>query len=78
MLYASVKLPHIQYQDLDQEEIAELEVTEKGVSLMIFREQSCEIIFKTYFLLEKYYGSEGTDIVLQMILRTLQEGNKDA
>ena len=60
------------------EEIEELETTERGLALPRFREYSQDIIFKTYWLLEKYYGSEGADIVLQMILRTLQEGDKDA
>ena len=78
MLYASVKLSSISYQELEQEEIEELEMTERGVSLPRFREYSAEILLRTYCLLEKYYDLEGKEMVFQMILRTLQEGATDA
>ena len=53
-------------------------MTERGVQLPRFREQVSDILLKTYFLLERYYGNEGADIVLQMILRALQAGADDA
>lgn len=60
------------------EEIEELEVTERGVPLPRFREYASDILLKTYCLLDRYYGNEGADIVLQMVLRALQQGANDA
>ena len=53
---------------MEPEEIAELEVTERGVDVVTFREHVGDIILKTYFLLMKYYGQEGGNLVFQMIL----------
>ena len=46
-------------------------MTERGVSLPRFREYSAEILLRTYCLLEKYYDSEGKEMIFQMILRPL-------
>ena len=70
-LYASAKLQSIPYHELEAEEIDELEMTERGVQLPRFREQAGDVLMRTYGLLERYYGNEGADIVLQMILRAL-------
>jgi hypothetical protein len=44
-------LPNIPYESLQLEEIEELEVTEKGISMIRFREYSADILLKTYLLL---------------------------
>jgi len=64
-------LPNIPYDALEPEEIAELEVTERGVSVGIFRDQVNEIILKAYFLLMKHFGEEGGNLIFQMILDLL-------
>lgn len=56
---------------MEPEEIAELEVTERGVSVGIFRDQVNEIILKAYFLLMKHFGEEGGNLIFQMILDLL-------
>ena len=61
-------MPNIDYATMEPEEIAELEVTERGVDVVTFREHVGDIILKTYFLLMKYYGQEGGNLVFQMIL----------
>ena len=53
---------------MEPEEIAELEVTERGVDVVTFREHVSDIILKTYFLLMKNYGQQGGNLVFQMIL----------
>ena len=55
-----------------------MEMAERGVQLPRFREHASDILMKTHCLLERYYGTEGADIVLQMILRALQAGANDA
>lgn len=49
---------------MENEEIEELETTERGVSLPRFREYSSDILLKTYFLMERYYGDQGAEIIL--------------
>ncbi len=63
MLVACQKLPNIQYESIEPEEIAELEVQERGVDVVTFRGHVEDIILKTYFLLIKHYGSEGANLV---------------
>jgi hypothetical protein len=59
MLIASVRVSSIPYAELDAEEIEELEVTERGVSVMSFRDLSSEIILKTYCLMFDNFKQEG-------------------
>ena len=44
-------LPSIPYDQLTVEEIEELEVTEKGVSMSRLREYTSDILLQTYLLL---------------------------
>lgn len=55
-MIASQKLPNIQYDAIEMEEITELEVDERGVELGTFREHIGDIHLKTYFLLMRFYG----------------------
>lgn len=77
LLLASQKLPNIQYDALEPEEISELELQERGVDVVTFRGHVEDIILKTYFLLMKHYGTEGGNLVFQMLLNLLQEGTQD-
>lgn len=77
LLTASQKLPTIKYDEMEPEEVAELEVFERGVSIGIFRDQVSDIFLKTYFLLMKHFGQEGGNLVFQMVLTVLQEGQND-
>ena len=49
-------MPNIQYDAIEPEEISELEMTERGVEVGVFRDHVSDVLLKTYFLLMKYYG----------------------
>lgn len=69
LLCASKRISSIPYDSLSLEEVNELEITEKGVSIQTFREQSCEIILRAYILLQANFGADGAS----SIFRTLFE-----
>lgn len=73
LLLASQKLPNIDYANLGPEEISELEVQERGIDTGMFRDHVSDVFLKTYFLLMKYYGQEGGNLVFQMIIDTLEQ-----
>ena len=77
LLEACCKLPNIRYEEIEREEQDELEVFERGVSIGVFRESVCDIFLKTYFLLMKYFGQEGGNLVFQLVLGKLSEGEND-
>jgi hypothetical protein len=51
MLVQSLKLASVPYGQISQEEIEELEIQEKGVSIARFREYTSEVLLSTFLLL---------------------------
>jgi hypothetical protein len=51
MISQSILISDIPYSELKPEEVEELEINEKGVSLMRFREYTADILIATYLFL---------------------------
>lgn len=51
MIQQSILIAEIPYSELKPEEVEELEINEKGVSLIRFREYTSDILFATYLFL---------------------------
>lgn len=71
LLLGCRKVPNIQYDVLELEEIQELEVQERGVDVITFRMHVEDILLKTYFLHLRHYGAEGASSVFKMIITML-------
>jgi len=63
----------IPYHQLTPEEIEELEIQEKGVSLTRFREYTSDILLTTYLLLQREYREQGEQVLYDLLTRTLQQ-----
>ena len=63
LLHACQKLPTIQYESCALEEIEEMEVMERGVSVVTFRDHVSDIVLKAYFLLMKHFNQEGGNLI---------------
>lgn len=74
LLSQSLLLPHIQYDVLQAEEVEELEVTEKGISMVRFREYSADLLLKTYLLLQSEYKEQGEQLIYQLLIDGLNAG----
>lgn len=59
MLQQSILIPSVPYGQVQPEEVEELEVQEKGVSIARFREYASDILLTTYLLLQRAYGQQG-------------------
>ena len=73
MLQQSVLIDSIPYGQLEKEEIEELEVTEKGVSLARFREYTSDIFITTYLLLQQAYKVQGEEIIYGLLANGLRQ-----
>jgi len=65
-------IPSIPYDTLLQEEIEELEIQEKGVSMVTFREHTSDMLINTYLLLQKSYGQQGEQAIYDILLKSLR------
>jgi len=72
MLQQSLLIDSIPYEQLEKEEIEELEVTEKGVSLSRFREYTSDIFITTYLLLQQTYKVQGEEIIYGLLANGLR------
>ena len=77
LLKGSIRINSIPYEQLSSEEIAELETTERGVSIDSFREQSSEIILRAYCLLSDNFGKQGQQTIYETILQFLSQYKGD-
>lgn len=71
LLASSQRIPSIPYHEVSVEEANELEINEKGVNIMTFREQASEIILRTYFMMQANFQEEGQTSFFTVLLTHL-------